>query len=154
MPQPETMKSAIECCGIRCSEQNLSEIDTGKIMVTVPRQEVRRITLRHGTQAPHPVLQFVMGLALIGPGYFPARHLVHWLRHGGTFLSDELWIIPFVVAGVWMAFSAFSRGYFLEVELQQGSKRLAFDHEPAFTELEKFLGNVEKCYGLAIVRKV
>ena len=126
MRQVTTPIPLAEYCGIRCTERSLCEIDSGKVMVTVPRQDITRITLRYGTQAPHPVIQVVMGLLLTGLGYFPIAHLIDWLRHGGAFLTLEAWIVPFPVVGILTVIGAFKRGYFLLVDERQGSKRLSF----------------------------
>jgi hypothetical protein len=143
-----------ECAGIHCTERDLSEIDSGKIMVTVSKEDVRRITLCYGIQAPNPTAQIIMGLLLMGTGYFPILHLIHWIQHGGVFLTLESWIIPFVVAGAWVFVSAFKRGFFLDVEENQGRKRLAFRHNPDPNELDSFVGTVEQCFGLKISRDV
>ena len=54
----------IECCGVRCTERELTEVEGGRVMVRVGRDDVQRVRLRHGIQAPHPLLQVGMGLAL------------------------------------------------------------------------------------------
>jgi hypothetical protein len=151
--EPNSAKEVSECCGIRCTEQNLCEIDSGKIMVLVPRQGIRRITLRYGFQAPHPILQIGAGCILLAFGYFPILHLVNWMRHGGELLADAVaFLLPVVVVGIVLIISAFKCGYFLEVEQPNGNSRLAFRGRPNSQKLEEFLAAVERRYNLRISR--
>jgi predicted outer membrane lipoprotein len=152
MQTGETSTLPTAYCGIRCTEQKLCEIDSGRVMVLVAKEDIRRITLRYGTQAPHPMLQVIMGVILIGLGYFPALHFIHWLQHGGVFFTLEGWIMPLVVAGAWAIISALKRGYFLEIEQDQGTKRLAFGKKPEPVELERFVGEVERWCGVRVSR--
>ena len=142
------------CCGIRLTEQNLSEIDSGRIMVTVSKQDIQRIVLRHGVQAPHPATQLIAGIVLISLGYFPIRHLAYWFQHGGVYFDYEAWIIALVIAGMFMVRGASKKGYFLDVELSQGHKRLAFQKNPDAKDLDIFVGLIEQCYGLTISREM
>jgi hypothetical protein len=141
-----------ECCGIRCTEQSLCEIEGGSVMVTVAPKDVRRVRLRHGVQAPHPLLQVVMGVLLIGFGYFPATHFVHFVRHGGVFFEVEALIIPLVFLRARLVARALKRGHFLEVEEATGVKRLLFQRTPSPRILDGFLADVERCYGFKIER--
>jgi len=142
-----------ECCGIRCTDQNLCEIDSGKIMVVVAKQNIRRITLRHGFQALHPVLQTIAGCVLVAFGYFPILHLLNWMRHGGGILAHAVaWCLPVVVIGIALILSAFKRGYFLDIEQPNGNSRLAFRRRPDDQKLDEFLATVEHRYNLKISR--
>ncbi len=144
----------VECCGIRCSEQNLAEIDSGRIMVIITKAGIQRITLRYGLQAPHPIRQTLIGVVLTAFGYYPALYLLRWVQRGGVLLSSVLWIVPIVVIGIATIFGAFKRGHFLHVEGRQGDKRLAFRRKPDPRELEIFLAAVESSYRLEISREV
>ena len=152
------MKSEIEstlpvtCCGIRLTQQNLSEIDSGRIMVTIAREDIRRVTLRHGIQASHPIIQLFAGIILSGLGYFPIRHFVHWFQHGGFYFDVEALILVPVVAGLFLVVGAFKKGYFLEVELPRANKRLSFERNPDPTELQNLIRLIEEHYTLKVLR--
>ena len=136
-PEPAAIQP-IECCGIRCTEGALSEIEANRVVITVPKKDIVRITLRHGVQAPNPTIQILFGLALASVGYFPLRSLIYWMQHGGILLWTEQLIMVVAGLGVWTTFEALKRGYFLEIQLAKGFKRLAF---------------IERNYGIAVLRE-
>jgi hypothetical protein len=149
----ENAAVSTECCGVRCTPQGLAEVDSGSVVVQVQKDDVQALTLRHGLQAPHPVLQVLMGCALVALGYLPAAHLVQWFRRGGTFFTIEAFVIPFVFLGMSMVVSALRCGHFLEVEQRNDRKRLAFRPRPDPDDLERFVEEAERCLGLKITRR-
>ena len=128
-------------------------MEGGSVVIEVARDDVQRVTLRHGLQAPHPLLQILMGCALVAAGYFPAAHLIHWFRHGGTFFTFEAFVIPFAFLGLSMVVTALRSGYYLDVEERQGRKRLLFRPEPNAGDLQRFADDAERCLGLRITRE-
>ncbi len=154
MTQSKTATNpAIECCGVICNDAGLIEIENGSVAVSIPRQDVKRITLREGFLAPRPVIQTVFGLVLASLAYFPVRHLFHWLQHGGAFLTLEIWVIFFALIGVWLIFTAFRRGVFFEVETVRGTKRLAFQKRPEGAALDAFVKSIEQRYGTCVEKR-
>jgi hypothetical protein len=147
------INSAIECCGIVCDDARLEEIEDGSVAVSIPWQNVKRITLRDGILAPHPILQIVFGLAFASLAYFPVRHLIDWLQHGGTLFTLELWVIAFASIGVWFTLTAFRRGLFFEVETVQGTKRLVFQKHPEPALLDNFVKSIEKRFGTRVEKR-
>jgi hypothetical protein len=145
---------SVECCGLRCINGSLSEIDSARVMVAVPCQSVQRIALRYGLQAPHPIRQSIVGAILLGLGCFPLMHLIHGLRHGGVFIDLEAWLIPLPVAGGWALAGALKRGLYLEVHQRHGSTcRLAFDRDPEPEALQQLLASIERSCGVAVARE-
>jgi hypothetical protein len=143
----------IEHCGIRCTAEALLEFEGGRLMVTIPRNEIQRIGIRYGIQAPHPMLQVILGLGLASVAYFPLRELIDWLRHGGTLFTvvDLLLFLPIV--GAWTAWEALKRGYFFEVQSSAGIKRLAFAKKPQPAALDEMIAFIEQNYGIAVLRE-
>ena len=79
--------------------------------------------------------------------------MIHWLQHGGTLFTLEIWVIAFASIGVWLIFTAFRRGVFLEVETVQGTKRLAFQKRPEAAMLDAFVKLVEQRYGTRVEKR-
>jgi len=143
----------VECCGVICDEKRLMEVEHGRVAVFIARQDVQQIALRDGLQAPHPIIQFVIGLCLVSLALIPIMHLIEWATHGGTFFDAELWIVAFfVVIGVYLVFTAFRRGLFFEVRTPGGTKRLTFHKRPQPEILDPFVKSIEQRYGLHIQR--
>ena len=78
-----------------------SEIDGNRVMVTVAKKDIERISIRHGIQSPNPTLQIILSLALASVAYFPLRELIDWFRHGGTLFTHVDYLIPLPVIGAW-----------------------------------------------------
>jgi hypothetical protein len=93
-----------------------------------------------------------MGILLIGFGYFPAAHFVHFVRHGGVLFEVEALIIPLVFLGARLVARALKRGYFLEVEEATGVKRPLSQRTPSPRMMDEFLADIECCYGFKIER--
>lgn len=154
MTQPTTATNpATECCGVICDDARLVEIEDGSVAVSIPRQDVKRIGLRDGILAPHPIIQTIFGLALASLAYFPVRHLIHWLQHGGTLFTFEIWVIAFASIGAWLVVTALRRGVFFEVETAQGTKRLAFQKRPEAAALDAFVKSIEQRYGMRVEKR-
>lgn len=153
MSPPPIANSVIECCGVNCDDNQLFEREAGCVVITVPRRDIKQLTLCDGLLAPHPNLQIMLGLLLASLAYLPIRHLIPWFRDGGIFFTIELGIIAIALIGVWLVISAFRRGLFLEAETESGVRRLQFDRHPAPSELESFLKAVERRYSLRIGKR-
>lgn len=144
----------MECCSLRCANGSLYEMNSGRVMVAAPCYSIRRIALRHGRQAPHPIRQSIAGVILLAAAVFPLMHLIHWLRHGGVFIDVEAWLLPVPVVGGWALFSAMKRGFYLEIEQNDGKRlRLAFAPDPDPKALDDFLAFVEQACALKVSRE-
>ncbi len=148
----EAQSKPLELNGIVLTDKNLVEISGGKPMVRVDREDIQQITLRHGLIAPHPLIQCIAGLAMVGIGYYPYRMFLHWQRDGGAFHLGFAMVTPFVFLGAWLIFTTFKRGYFLDVQLQSDRKRLTFDATPTSQALESFVARLESELGMKILR--
>ncbi len=141
-------RTRIDYGGVCCNSDQLFELDNGQVMVVVRREDIRRIVLKHGFQAPHPILQGGLGIVLTVLGCYPLVHLIEWTQRGGTLLSAEMWFIPLGIIGIVQAISAVQRGYFLEVDSEQGRKRLAFEKICDAGDVKKFVQTIETLYGM------
>ena len=141
-------------CGVRCEPRRLAEVESGRVMVAMDRAEIRGISSGHSVQAQHPVRQSIVGLVWFSITYFPAKHVLYWFRHGGVLFSTEIWMVTFGGIGLYMVISALRRGYYLDVELERGKRRLAFGRDATAQGAEDFVQSVERLYGLRVERKV
>lgn len=153
MPSTTVAPSTIECDGIRCDDARLAEIENGRVIVSVYREDLTHIALQDGILAPRPILQTILGFGLAALGYYPARHLIEWLQQGGRIFTVELWLIVFALVGLWLMFTAFRRGVFLEVGTVHGIKRLPFRKHPEAAALDGFVTSIEQRYGIPVLRR-
>lgn len=134
--------------GIRCTRENLYELEGDRIMISVARNEVRRIELRYGVRAPHPILQLIAGAALFGVGIVGLGIFGVALQRGGRLAGTAALTIPFGVVGVGLVVGAFRRGYSLEVELLEGRKRMHFNAKVSPEQMKNFISAIERQWGL------
>lgn len=142
-PEPQPLA----CGGIQCDGKSLREIDSGRVMVLLPRADIRRIILRHGSPAQHPVIQVIAGFVLLAIGLFPAVHLLHWMRYGGMIILEGNLLFLFPVLGIWFIYGGFIRRYYLEVETPTGNKKLEFRGKPQLSEIRSFLSTMKSTFG-------
>jgi hypothetical protein len=141
----------LSCGGITCDANGLQEFDGSRLMAAVTREEIRSIRFQHGTLAPHPIIQSILGAALSVVGFYPLKHLIHWARHGGTFFEGEAWFVVFLVIGLYLLWTAFRRGYYLLVESTQGKKRFVFRPGTPPAELQAFVAALGEWLGMKIL---
>ncbi|HZL34649.1 MAG TPA: hypothetical protein VFC78_05010 [Tepidisphaeraceae bacterium] len=146
--------SPIEFAGIRCSAEQLLEIDSGRVMVLVSRPDILRIAACHGLQALHPIIQFVAGVIVTAIGLIPVPYIIGWIHHGGTLILGSKLLLVLAPIGLWLIAESFARGYFLRIETTKGSKRLAFHGKPRAHDVEMFLQSVENRFGYKIEREI
>jgi hypothetical protein len=151
MNQLSTYTSEMEFHGIHFMGNQLCEMDMGRVIVKVSRDEIKKISLHYGLQSPHPVLQILFGVPLAATsGYFLTKILFVWFLHGGVFFRiEELLAVPMVV-GIWISIAALKQGYYLAVQSSNGSKRLAFQGRPDAEKLRHFIERVEDEWGVKI----
>jgi hypothetical protein len=139
---------AIVYCGVECSGEWLREMDSDSSSLRIKRNEVKSVNWRYGLLAPSPILQIVFGVTLAAIGWFPVGMFVKWIRGGGAFPVALVYLIPIPAIGLWMALSAFRRGYFLEVDLDSGRKRLVFKGRTEVKEVQGFVEAIRERWEL------
>jgi len=143
---------SLEHGGIRFSADLLAELDRGHPIIRIPREDVRRIALLWGFQAPRPVVQAVLGIGLLLAGiYILVKIILELMAHGGNVLGKLL--IGLVIVGLlggWLFFEAFKRGYYLEVRTEKRVEKLRFDRRLSRDEIEEFIASVRSQMGWMI----
>lgn len=143
---------SLEHGGIRFSTDLLAEVDRGHPVIRIPREDVRRIALRWGFQAPRPIVQAILGIGLLLAGvYILVKIILELMAHGGE-VSGRL-LIALVIVGLlggWLFFEAFKRGYYLEVRTEKRAEKLRFNRRLSREEIEEFIASVRSQMGWII----
>ena len=137
------------CGGVVCQENELQEVDTGKIMVRVSRNEIQSIQLKYGTQEQNVFLQVVVGSILILSAMLP---LVAIINGSSLPRSMTYWVFFGPALGGYLIIGTMRRGFFLNLETTTGIRRIVFEHKMKVEELEPFVASVEKAYGVTVYR--
>jgi hypothetical protein len=143
---------SLEHGGIRFSTDLIAELDRGRSVIRIPREDVRRIALCWGFQAPRPFVQAVLGIGLLLAGiYILVRIIMELMAHGGQVVGRLL--IGLVIVGLlggWLLFEAFKRGYYLEVRTEKRTEKLRFNRRLSRAEIEEFVASVRSQMGWII----
>jgi hypothetical protein len=143
---------SLEHGGIRFSADLLAELDRGHPVIRIPREDVQRIALRWGFQAPRPFVQAALGSGLLLAGlYILVKIILELMAHGGD-VSGKL-LIGLVIVGLlggWLFSEAFKRGYYLEVRTEKRVEKLRFNRRLSRNEIEEFIASVQSQMGWII----
>jgi hypothetical protein len=107
---------------IRITERSVDEVVDRTALVSIPRAEVERAVIRHGTVAERPGVLIALGsiattLGLLG---------VTSLFRGGLMMRTQSTLLIALVGGPLLIAAALRRGYRLDVETRRGVRRLGF----------------------------
>jgi len=145
---------SLACCGVACLEENICEMDGTGVAVRVPIGEVRSVTLGHGYQAPHHIIQLILGGLLIVPGFWAGFVLIRWALHRGDFGIPDGIFLAIALAGIWLVATALAKGYYLDVHTTAGRRRLRFDENVTPEEIRSFLPTLDVHLGVPIESQV
>jgi hypothetical protein len=141
--------NSIRCSTVRISCAGVSELQGTRIVTTIPKEQIRQITLSHLTSARWPFLQFFLGFvsvtvglilgitsllidqgdaAPIDPGSFVIRVPV---------IIVALWML--IGFGLWLLVGVFRGKYILLVETEEGERTISFDNTASIGEILRFI---------------
>jgi putative Mn2+ efflux pump MntP len=123
------MQDHLESNGIRATPEGLFEIDSGRVMVFIPRADVVKLSLAHGRLAERPFVQAIIGALLLAFGALA----IGWLLLIGYWKTVASAVVLPIV-GLWMLVHSFRDGDYLEVQTPRATRKLVF--HPALTPQE------------------
>jgi hypothetical protein len=136
--------SPVEYQGIRISGDLLNEIESGRVMLSLPMRDVRRVELVHGGVAERPLVEIIVGAALVAVGCWPLLHLAYWAMRGGVFIKDEAWIVAAGGVGAYMIWHALRKGWYLRVETATAVRKLVFHGRIVEADARSFAARVQE----------
>ena len=139
-----------ECHGLSVSGDALCELDDGRPSVRLERSSIRGLALCYGTSAERPIAALLLGGACLVLGAVFVRHLIAWLRFGGTAYDFEAFALGLVPLGLWLVHVALRRRYFVRVDLDRGYRKLAFTGAATRDEVLAFARAAEQSIGLPV----
>jgi hypothetical protein len=140
----------IEYCGVRCEPEYFCTMDGRMRKNVVARSRVSRVVLDRGLQAARPMVQMLIGIALIGFLAWPLYRLWFLFRYGGIAFGREGALGALSILGGWLVYDAFRKGWFLKLETRFGAHKLPFAKGALPDGLEDFVQRVHSELGIAI----
>lgn len=143
-------KTTLVCSGVRFTKKSVAQLDGTRVSVSIARDSIRQMSLRYGFQSERPLLQVLFGSILCLVGLWPVIHITNWLIFGGVFLALETLLIFFLIFGIWGIYTGVRRGYYLLVEMDRDTRKLAFSSPVAREDIEAFLAEARTAFGYDI----
>jgi hypothetical protein len=141
--EPGQEKQSFEYQGIRVRPDAITGVQAGRTYSVVPHANIQRITLRRGSPSAHPIIQVVVGAALAASGVPVVFHLLYWLSHGARMMSAEAMFLTFPAVGLILFFGALRRSFYLNIDLQKGRAKLAFDSGAKLADVRTLLATTQ-----------
>ncbi|HSY47724.1 MAG TPA: hypothetical protein VLC46_02840 [Thermoanaerobaculia bacterium] len=137
----------LECASIRVGVDGAAEMDGNRRLVYVPRSEVTRLELLHGSAAERPSLSLLLGALLLGVALLgPTMLLLAVLRHG-TVEVKFVTSIAFIIPAAWLLDLVIRRRWFLKVHTAKGSRKLIFGKSSDSVALQQFVVTAKERFG-------
>ncbi len=148
------------CSTVNISWSGISQLDGDAVVMTVPKEEIRRVTLAHDSRARRPFLQFFAGFILIVTGlvFLIAAFMI---AEGGVYLIQlrsrtlgipllpiGLWSM--VGIGLWLIIGVFRGRYNLLIDTRDGCRKIFFAESADIREIRDFVGRAVRELGYDI----
>jgi hypothetical protein len=131
--------SAVRFHNVEISDQYMTLFDQQYKILSIPRKDVRKITLKYGFQSERPIVQAGFGVALLLIGlYFIVNFILQMLLNRIVYTDMLLSILLFPV-GVWFMVDGFRRRLHFEVSLDNDKRKFPLGKNPDKGELQKFI---------------
>lgn len=108
-------------------------------LLFVAKNDIQKITLKHGFQSERPIAEIVFGIFVIGLGfYFFVNFILEILVHRIIYLEEllSLFLLPI---GIWFIVDGFRKRLYFEVALENDHRKFPLGKTPDKGELQKFI---------------
>ncbi len=156
----EIGQNFISCSRVRLSNSAITEIEEGKIVAAVPREQIKRIRLSHLTSTRHPFVRFFLGFTFVSVGliFGIAAFFVREEDPAITQTSSYTIEVPLVLVGLWLMVGVglwllvgvFKGKYILLVDTEAGTRRICFDKSTGIGEIQCFMEKAREEFGYEI----
>lgn len=138
------MENSTEAKGVRFHNvvfdaEGVILFDRQSRLLSVPKKDIRHITLKHGFQSERPIAQVLFGIAVIGLGiYFAVDFLLVALVERVVY--DIGCLSPLLLpVGIWFIVDGFRKRLYFEVALDNDKRKFPLGKNPDKGELQKFI---------------
>ncbi|MDA8164363.1 MAG: hypothetical protein M0017_04950 [Desulfobacteraceae bacterium] len=149
----------LKCSQVEISGTGISEIHGKRVVVALPREQIRQVTLCHDSSARHPFSQYFLGYVLLIFGMLgllvdflasAGGALIH-IGHG-EFVLPLIPITHWVMIGVgfWLLRGVFRARYHLLVETERGKRKVFFEKNANIEDIQRFARMAQLLHGYTI----
>jgi hypothetical protein len=148
----------IRLSNVGISKQCLWEYDRNIEILSIPIEEVQKITLKYGTPVERPISQILVVLGLVGVGLiFGLFPLYSFMSRGdypntGYLLKPFCYASPMILLGGWYFMQFFQKKYFIYVETETNNRKIVFGSDVTEQEVKLFIDRANNQWGLNILK--
>jgi hypothetical protein len=132
---------------VRLSAEGAAEMDGTRRLIFVPRAEIERLELRHGSGAERPIVTAAVGFTLLALSALPIRMLIGALRGYGRFDIDIIAAVGFIVPALWLLDLSLRRRWMIVVHTRKDTRKLVFHKTKDRVEIENFFSTARSRFG-------
>ncbi len=149
----------IKLYSVQFSSSEVCELDDGKVLVSIPRDKIRKLSLQRGTSANRPLPQFIIALILIVIGVFCSSPILRFLTDAMSANAGHASItglqllafgVPMILIGIWLIAEIVRKKYYLLIQTEDGSQKIAFESKAELLRINLFIRDVHQEFGYSI----
>jgi hypothetical protein len=135
---------AVQFSNVVFGSNDIVLVDHGKLILSIPRSDIRRILLKYGYQSERPIVQVLFGIAIFLTGlYFLVNFIlqitIYRIVYGNMLLSILLFPL-----GSWFLIDGLRLRYYFEVALDNDTRKFPLGKNPDEDQLLEFVKQASK----------
>jgi hypothetical protein len=159
-PETAGYQYTMICSTVHIAASGISQEEGGRMVVAVPKEDIREVRLDHDSRSRHPFLQFFAGFILIATGsvFLIAAFLIaeggiyrvqiQSLTFGVPLVPLGLWLM--VGIGLWLVIGVFRGRYTLLIDTESGKRKIYFEESAKITDILPFIKRANQELGYQI----
>jgi hypothetical protein len=132
---------------VRLSADGAAEMDGTRRIIFVPRAEIERLELRHGSGSERPIVTAVVGFALLALSGMPIVMLINAFRGSGTFDIKIIAAVGFIIPALWLLDLSLRRRWMIVVHARKDTRKLVFHKTKDRAKIERFFNDARSRFG-------
>jgi hypothetical protein len=138
---------------IEISRDGISEYERNRKIISIPVEDIDRVSLEHGFSEERPVLVVLIGLILLVPGI--GFGLLPLIKISSRLINGEqvhgnfgllAFALPLILIGLLYITKAFKFGYYLKITAGGINRKLPFGKSVDKTDIYKFIKECGRTY--------
>ncbi len=136
-----------KCSSVEITEDEISEFDGNKRIVSIHRKDIIKIVLKYGVIGERYLVQIICGLILTALGLvFGSLPIYHILKTGVSLSGPALGVIasaaPMVLVGIFLIAGLFKRRYYLLIQTGGKHRKVVFQDKIELPEISHFINTI------------
>jgi len=132
---------------VRVSPDGAAEMDGTRRLIFVPRAEIERLEVRHGSGSERPIVTGLLGAVLLILSGIPIRMFINALRGYGTFELKMITAVAFIFPATWLLDLSLRRRWMIVVHMRKGTRKLVFHETKDGAAIQSFLTDARSKFG-------